>query len=119
MQRDKGFHEHVMTDLFGGMPAITSRAMFGGWGIYKNGVIFAIIADGVLYFRVDDATQPFFAAKGSRPFVYTMPNGRTMTMAYWELPEDVAVDRQELLHWIDDAVAASKRAKQHPIKRKK
>lgn len=110
-KRDTGFHEYVMQDLFGEMPDVTSRPMFSGWGIYQNGVIFAIIADGVLYFKADDRNQDDFVEYDSKPFTYTMPNGRTTALSYWELPEEISEDKAELERWIKKAIKASMRAK--------
>ena len=53
MKKDNSFHEYVMRDFLGDISGITSRAMFGGWGVYKDGTIFGIIFDGELYFKVD------------------------------------------------------------------
>ncbi len=57
MKRDNEFERYVVGDVLGGIPSITSKAMFSGYGIYKRGVIFAIIAEGELYFKVDDKTE--------------------------------------------------------------
>lgn len=103
MPRDEGFHEYVMSDVFGDMPDIISRAMFGGWGIYKNGKIFAIITDGELYFKVGDSNRADYEKRGSKAFVYTMPNGKKTTMSYWLLPEEIMEDREQLESWIEKA----------------
>lgn len=115
-KRDSGFHEYVMRDLFGGMPGIMSRPMFSGWGIYKNGIIFAIIADGELYFKVDEENQEYFERFGSTPFTYPMKNGKMSTLSYWVLPEEVREDQRELEQWIARSIAASMCAKK-PIKK--
>lgn len=107
----QAFHEYVMHDLFGDVPGITSKSMFGGYGIYKNGVIFAIITSGSeLYFKVDDKLKKKFAKYDSRPFVYTGHKSRKpMEMSYWLLPEEVAEDRDKLMRWVDASVAVSKK----------
>ncbi len=101
------FHDFVMQDLFADIPGVTSRAMFGGYGLYKNGIIFAIIADGRLYFKVNDANRADYKQAGSKPFTYTMPGKKPMTMSYWELPEDVMEDREKIGTWVRRAVQAS------------
>ncbi len=100
MKRDQSFHDYVVGDLLAEIPGITSRAMFGGWGIYRNGKVFAIIADGRLYFKVGDHNRADFEALGSQPFRY---QGKTkeITMSYWELPEEIAEDRERLREWVD------------------
>lgn len=116
-KRDKGFHEYVMRDVFGDMPGIVSRPMFSGWGIYKDGIIFAIIADGELYFKADDTHRKDFERLGSAPFSYQMKSGKMSTLSYWVLPEEVRESRKELEQWIARSVDASRRAKK--TKRKK
>jgi len=119
MPRDEGFHEYVMNDVFGDMPGIVSRAMFGGWGIYKNGKIFAIITDGELYFKVGDSNRADYEKRGSKPFVYAMPNGKKTTMSYWLLPEEIMEDREQLEIWIEKAVRANTKDRKSASKKKK
>ncbi len=109
--RDKGFYEYVIHDLLGGMPGVTSRPMFSGWGIYKDGIIFAIIADGELYFKADGENREYFERLNSTPFSYTMENGKVSTLSYWVLPEELREDKRELEQWIARSVDASIRAK--------
>ena len=108
MPQDRSFHDYVIHDLFRGIPGITSRAMFGGWGIYQDGAIFAIIVDGELYFKVDERSRPAFERLGSHPFVYTQGDHKPTVMPYWLLPMDVMEDEEELREWVEAAVRASR-----------
>jgi len=45
------FVTYVIEDVLGDIPGITSRAMFGGYGIYRDGIIFSLIAFNQLYFK--------------------------------------------------------------------
>ena len=99
-----------MQDLFGDFPDVTSRAMFSGWGIYKRGKIFAIIADGELYFKVGDSNRAEYEKLGSRPFVYEN-KGKKVTMSYWLLPEEIMEDRDELPEWVEKALATHREKK--------
>lgn len=85
--------------------------MFGGWGIYKDGVIFAIIADGELYFKVDDSNRADFEKLHSHPFVYSQQKNKQITMSYWLLPEKVMEDDKELAQWVGRSVDASRRSR--------
>lgn len=89
MKTDAGFHEWVLNDLFDGIRGITSRAMFGGYGFYISGKIFAIIAAGRLYFKANEASIPDFKKYGCKPFHYSSKDRKAITMGYWELPEDI------------------------------
>ena len=52
------FVEYILRDAMEGIDGVTAKAMFGGHGLYKKGVIFGIIADDALYFKVDDKNRP-------------------------------------------------------------
>ena len=105
------FHDYVMQDLMQGIRGVTSRAMFGGWALYRDGVTFGIIADEQLFFKVDDKSRAKFEKMGSAPFKYES-RGKQVTMkSYWELPADVAEDRDELERWVGTACRAAKKRK--------
>lgn len=108
---DKAFHEYVMNELFFDLENISSRAMFGGWGIYKDGFIFALIADGQLYFKVDNTNRNDYEKYGSKAFIYERPNHKKIEMSYWELPSEVMDDRIKLLEFVERAVAVSQASK--------
>lgn len=86
-QRD-GYIEYIK-DCLRGVSGLTLRKMFGGWGIYQDGLIFAIVADDQLYFKRGDANAADFDEYKSRPFTYTGHNGKPYQMSYWEVPEEV------------------------------
>ncbi len=105
--KDKSFHDYVVYDLLGDVPDITSKAMFGGWAIYKYGIIFGIIVAGELYFKVDKSNRPDFERMKSRPFVYAKSNGKPITMSYWFVPEEIMEDKGRLYDLIEKSVAVS------------
>ena len=113
MNKNQNFHEFVVSDLLTGIDGISSKALFGGYGIYKNGVIFAVIADATLYFRVDAETKKDYQKHSSEPFVYQAHTGKKVAMAYWRLPDRIMEDREKLVEWVDKAVAASSKAKKN------
>jgi DNA transformation protein len=111
MRRDSNFNSFVVHDLLGEIPGITSRGMFGGFGIYQNGMIFAIIAEGRLYFKVGEGNRLDYESRGSKPFTYQMPGKKPMAMSYWELTEEIMENREKLGIWVAKAVAASRKGK--------
>lgn len=98
------FRDFVLDQLRNVTP-VTSKAMFGGVGIYSGGTFFALIAGDILYFKVDEITRPAYEAAGSKPF---NPFGKG-TMGYYELPVDVLEDEEELRKWVKEAVAVARR----------
>lgn len=95
---------------------ITSRAMFGGLGIYANGLFFALIDDDRLYFKVSDLNQPDYEAAGMEPFV---PWPGAAPMGYWELPPGILERPVELQVWVDKALAVAESKKKPTRKGKK
>lgn len=88
-----------------------ARPMFGGWGVYIDGVIVGIIADDILYLKVDDGNRPDFEAAGVEPFTYR-GKGKAMVMSYWECPADVLEEPEALRTWSLRALGASRRGAQ-------
>jgi len=88
---------------------ITSRKMFGGIGIYCDGVFFAVIDDDRLYFKVDETNLSDYEAKGAAQWIIEgMSNGGPMP--YREVPAEV-LDSGDLGDWIDKAVQVALRKK--------
>ncbi len=93
--------------LFG---AITIKAMFGGFGIYRDGLIFAIIVDDKLYFKVDAASIEDFKHLGLLPFTYEA-RGKQVSMSYYEAPAEVLEDRHEMAIWAKKAYQSALKAR--------
>jgi DNA transformation protein len=73
--------------LFQSLGDVRIRRMFGGAGVYVDGVMMALIADGVLYLKVDETTVGLFREAGCRPFEWVLPSrGVPVRMSYWTLP---------------------------------
>ena len=100
---------HVL-DLLQDFGAVTAKPMFGGWGIYRDGIIFAIVVRGTLYFKADDTNRPRFIEKGLDCFTY-MRKGKTCSMSYYLAPDEVLEDSDELCDWAREAYAAALRAR--------
>lgn len=88
---------------------ITHRVMFGGVGIYADGLFFALMADDMLYFKVGDSNRPDFEARGMKPF---LPYGDAdRPMQYYEVPAELMEAPDELGEWVDRAVAVARAKK--------
>ncbi|MCZ6607821.1 MAG: TfoX/Sxy family protein [Alphaproteobacteria bacterium] len=86
------------------------RRMFGGFGIFMDDLMFALIIHGRLYLKVDDGTKPTFADAGSEPFTYRR-EGREIAMSYWLAPVGSLDHMEALSPWAELALAAARRAK--------
>jgi DNA transformation protein len=81
--------------------------MFGGAGLYLDGLFFALVADDVLYFKVDDSNRKDFEAADMGPFK-PFPDKPTV-MQYYEVPIDVLENRNILREWAQKAVRVAER----------
>lgn len=105
-------------ELFSAFGPVSIRRMFGGAGVFAEGVMFALISDGDLYFKADEETIPAFRAEGAGPFVYGSRD-RRVVMSYWRLPHRLLDDPEELALWARAAVRTAHRAASNaPLRRK-
>lgn len=97
------------------------RRMFGGVGLFSDGLMFGIITrSDALYLKTDETTAPDYEALGAKPFTYTR-NGATRTMGgYFEVPADLLDDADELSEWARRAIEVARRiaaTKHKPVPR--
>lgn len=81
---------------------VSARAMFGGFGLYRNGIMVALIADDRLYFKVGDANRTDYENAASEPFIYES-KGKQVTMSYREVPAEMLDDGDALCRWAEKA----------------
>lgn len=113
------FISEIMQKLsaFGHMSA---RRMFGGYGIYKDGIIIALADDEELYFKSVPTSEVYYQSFGSTPFIYE-GQLRPIQLSYWKVPEDVMNDPKTLEKWVEIAFQSSKeyQAKKPPKRTKR
>ena len=83
--------------------------MFGGFGLYCDGVFFAIVADDVAYLKGDEQTRKAYDDMGMAPFV--VPSGRAQTLSYFEVPGEWIEDGDQLMTFAHMALGAAHRAR--------
>jgi DNA transformation protein len=112
-------------ELFSQFRPVTVKRMFGGAGLYCEGLMFGLVFDGAIFLKVDETSIPDFEREGSRPFVYTRAKspGRVgrHSLSCWRLPERLYDDPDELAVWAGRALATAERKKtvpRAPAKRK-
>jgi DNA transformation protein and related proteins len=107
MAEKNQFVEHLL-DLLAGLGPVHARAMFGGYGIYKGECMFALVIDDTLFFKADERTKPEFDALGLPPFSYERGN-RTISLAYYQAPDETLEDPVAMHKWAGKAYAAALR----------
>jgi len=79
---------------------VQARSMFGGYGIYHNDLMFAIIVKNTLYLKADNETKHNFENENCSPFSYETKNGKRTIMSYYRLPERLFEDAEECKVWL-------------------
>lgn len=97
--------------------AVTARVMFGGHGIFLDGLMFGLLASDALYLKADDQNHPVFAEAGAQAF-RPFGNGR-MVMRYYDVPADVMDDTDRLCEWARLAHGAAIRGRAAKPKRRR
>ncbi|OQX12391.1 MAG: hypothetical protein BWK73_15025 [Thiothrix lacustris] len=88
------------------------RAMFGGYSVYQDDHIFAIIVKDALYLKSDAVVQCDFDEKCLQPFTY-VAQGKSVTMQYFEAPPEVFEEPDSMRTWVEKALGASIRQSSH------
>lgn len=118
----RGFRD-FLEEVFAPIDGVNFRRMFGGIGIFRQGIMFGLVADDVLYLKADDTTKVDYQAEGCGPFIY---DGKTkpIVMPYWRLPERLFDEPDEFTDWVMTAFEVAERTQKakaknsRPVKRK-
>ena len=91
--------------------------MFGGWGLYCEGLFFALIADDTLYLKTDEENRAEFGKL--EPFTFSK-GGETIVTAYRMAPEEALEDPRVMARWAKSAVgAALRKSRRKPVSAKR
>ena len=101
------FKDYVVSDALSRVPGVTAKPMFGGYGLYRDGLIFGIILSShELYFKVGDSNRADYEQAGSRQFSYQHTHTNKPTkMAYWLVPDEVLEHKETIAIWVKKALA--------------
>lgn len=110
MANSRDFLDHLRELMRAGGRTASVRAMFGGHGVYVDGLFVAIVDDDVLYLRADDGNRAEFSALGLSPFAYTTKDGARHEMSYHRAPDDALESAHAMAPWARSALGAALRA---------
>lgn len=117
MSADASRIEHLM-DVLRPLGGVTPRRMFSGSGLFRGGLMFALVVGEDLYLKADAATIADFEAEGCGPFVYRTRKGARAIRSYWRAPEFLLDDDEAMLAWCRRAAdVAARAASKAPKKR--
>lgn len=100
---------NLLDELFGPVGGVTRKRMFGGHGLFRDGLMVALVADDTLYLKVDDGNRADFEAEGSAPFSYGTKDGARTITSYWRAPERLYDEPETFGAFAEGAFAAARR----------
>ncbi len=95
-------------ELFAEFGAVEIRRLFGGAGLFADGVMFGLVSSGEIYLKADAETVPHFEAEGCGPFEYGSKTGRRTIASFRKLPERLYDDADGLAEWAREALAVAR-----------
>ncbi|MCQ4165441.1 TfoX/Sxy family protein [Tahibacter harae] len=117
MQTDPD-HIAYLLELLSGLGPVSARRMFGGHGIYHDGLMIAVVVEQRPYLKVDDLTRADFAAAGCEVWTYG-GKGKPIEMGYWSVPDEAMDSAEAMTPWARRAYAAALRKANAPRPAKK
>jgi DNA transformation protein len=108
------FLAHV-AEMLAPLGTVRSTRMFGGIGIYVDGLFCALVMDDSLYFKGDEENIAAFTAAGCEPFTYEK-KGEVQVIKYYRVPESAMDDAGEMQHWARLGMAAALRKAARPAR---
>ena len=103
-------------DVFAPFGAVSLRRMFGGHGIFLEGVMFGLVYDGMLYLKTDERNLPAFEREGLEQFEYTR-QGKRIGLSYYRAPDQLYEEPEEALRWARSSFEAARRAEAQRTRR--
>jgi DNA transformation protein len=94
-------------ELLAPLGAVSARRMFGGTGLFQDGMMFGLIARDELFFKVGDANRAGYEAAGEAPFSYDTKHGSHTLGSYWHCPPDLFDDAETFQVWARQAIEAA------------
>lgn len=113
--RKQALVEHLLSQM-AGFGVVQARAMFGGHGLYHQGLMFALVVDGRLFFKVDEQTVGDFERRGLGPFTYES-RGKVTSLKYREAPPEVMDEPDQMTPWARQAHGCALRAQAEASKK--
>src|SRR5215475_7768001 len=105
-------------DLFAPFGKISVRPMFGSEGLFRDGLMFGIVYEEKLYFKTSEESRQAFIAEGTGPLFYKFKTAEGVLTSYYELPDRLYDELDELAQWARAAFAVAQRSPTAKKKRK-
>lgn len=98
-----------VVELLAPLGAVVARRLFSGYGLFLDGLMFAIVSGDVAWFKVDAENRARFVARGEPPFT-CLRKGKPAQLQFFCAPDEAFDSPQTLLPWARSAFEAALRA---------
>jgi DNA transformation protein len=112
MKELPSYLKYLLGDVFMEIPEVTAKSMFGGYGLYKDGIFFAIVDQDEckVYFKVDDNNFGDYKNRNCPQFIFHS-KGKEIKMKYYEVPLEILENKEILPLWVNKSYEAGLRGK--------
>jgi DNA transformation protein len=117
MANDNEFMTFLL-ELLEPLGSVEAKSMFGGFGIYRHGLMFGLVSQDTFYLKADEVNRAEFEEKGLPRFTYQR-KGKEFSMSYYQAPPEAMDNSEELCGWAQKAYDAALRASQKKPKKKR
>ena len=107
-----------LQEVFEEFGPVQSKKMFGGYGLFRDGLMFGLVADDTLYLKADEANAAQFESRDLDQFEYGKGD-KQVKMSYYLAPEDIFDDRELAAEWAARSYEAALRGKNKSSGKKK
>lgn len=108
MSTERAFVTYLL-ELLAPLAGTTAKRMFGSYGLFHDGLMFAIVSDDTLYFKTDDQTRAPFIERELEPFTF-FKKGEEIRTSYYRAPEEALDNSEEMCTWAAQAQQVAQRA---------
>lgn len=108
MSTDRAFVTYLL-ELLAPLHGITAKRMFGGYGLFREGLMFALVSNDTLYFKTDSQTLAYFTERELEPFSFFKKSEEIRT-SYYRAPEEALDNSEEMCTWAAQAHQVALRA---------
>ena len=90
---------NYLLDELQSLGLVTRKQMFGGYGLFMNGLMFALVTDETLYLKSGPEIDSLFDELNLPSFNY-LRQGKQISLSYRLAPDSILDDPQELCEWV-------------------
>jgi len=108
-----------LKEVFEEFGPVQPKLMFGGYGVFHKGLMFALVSDDTLYLKADETNSRYFSERGLEQFSYEK-QGKIFKLSYYMAPDEIFDDPEEAKVWAARSFAAAVRSnnsKKKPAKK--